>query len=485
MAGKETNKPVIIVKKKKVGHDAHHGGAWKVAYADFVTAMMAFFLLLWLLNVTTSEQRQGIADYFTPVSVSKNTSGSGGLLGGLVITVPGAQISASSSSVIEDIPSQGRPGFASEAVDGAEEPTSPEGDPNQQQIAQGRDGTQNGSGTAGNTAGTGSTGNQIGSGIRFMSPPQNVPVPQGTAQPAQMPPGPQRTVAGTGNANVDPAVLERLEQTQREQAAFEAAEAQLRQAIQAVPDLQVFQQNLVIDQTPEGLRIQIVDQEGNSMFPSGSAQVPPQTRQLLTLVAQAVRQLPNRLSVAGHTDGTPFTRQNYDNWDLSTDRANSSRRALLAAGVADTRFATVVGRADREPLVPETPNSPRNRRISIVLLSQLDPQATGGGGTGAPAQPPAGSTTPTAPAQRAAVPVPAAPDPAATAPQPGAPGPVRLPGAAPASAPATPPSAAPSVPTAPPAPAPPALAPPSSAAVPATQILPVAGPVPPARSPQN
>jgi chemotaxis protein MotB len=478
VAGKDSNQPVIIIKKKKGGgHDAHHGGAWKVAYADFVTAMMAFFLLLWLLNVTTSEQRQGIADYFTPVSVSKSTSGSGGLLGGLVITVPGAQISASSNSVIEDIPSQGRPGFASEAVDGAEEPTSPEGDPNHQQIAQGRDGTQDGSGTAGNTAGTGNAGNQIGTGIRFMSPPQNVPASQGAAQ---MPPGPRGTVAGTGNANVDPAALERLEQTQREQAAFQAAEAQLRQAIQAVPDLQVFQQNLVIDQTPEGLRIQIVDQEGNSMFPSGSAQVPPQTRQLLSLVAQAVRQLPNRLSVSGHTDGTPFNRQNYDNWDLSTDRANSSRRALLAAGVADTRFSTVVGRADREPLVPESPNSPRNRRISIVLLSQLDPQ--GGGGAGAPAQPPAG-TAPAAPPQRAAVPAPAAPAPAATAPQPG--GPVRLPGAAPASAP-TPPPAAPPVPSAQPVPsAPPAPVPPSSAAVPAAQTVPVAGPVPPARPPQN
>jgi len=473
VAGKDANKPVIIIKKKKGGgHGGHHGGAWKVAYADFVTAMMAFFLLLWLLNVTTSEQRQGIADYFTPVSVSRNTSGSGGILGGLVITVPGAQISASSNSVIEDIPSQGRPGFASEAVDGAEEPTAPEGDTSQAQIAQGRDGSQTGTGRAGSEAGTGNAGNQIGTGIRFLSPPQNVPIPEGAADPARIPPGPQGTVAGSGNANVDPATLERIEQTQREQAAFQVAETQLRQAIQAVPDLQVFQQNLVIDQTPEGLRIQIVDQEGNSMFPSGSAQVTPQTRQLLTLVGQAVRQLPNRLSVSGHTDATPFNRPNYDNWDLSTDRANSSRRALLSAGVVDTRFATVVGRADRDPLFPDEPASARNRRIAIVLLSEVDRQAPAGAGSPPTQQRPGAAPAAPAPNQRAAVP----PTPASTsgqpapaaAPQPATPqpaaapapsGPVRLPGAA----------------TAPPAPS----APPSG------PQFPVAGPVPQQRAPQN
>jgi chemotaxis protein MotB len=203
------------------------------------------------------------------------------------------------------------------------------------------------------------------------------------------------------------------------------------------------------------------------MFPSGSAQVTPQTRQLLTLVGQAVRQLPNRLSVSGHTDATPFNRPNYDNWDLSTDRANSSRRALLSAGVVDTRFATVVGRADRDPLFPDEPASARNRRIAIVLLSEVDRQAPAGAGSPPTQQRPGAAPAAPAPNQRAAVPptptstsgqpAPAAAPQPAAAPAPS--GPVRLPGAA----------------TAPPAP----TAPPSG------PQFPVAGPVPQQRAPQN
>ncbi|MBK3778061.1 chemotaxis protein MotB, partial [Azospirillum brasilense] len=112
----------IIIKKKKGGHGGHHGGAWKVAYADFVTAMMAFFLLLWLLNVTTSDQRKGIADYFSPTSVSRESSGSGGMLGGRTITAPGAQISPS-SPMSADVPVSGPPGHSTQEDEEANDPT--------------------------------------------------------------------------------------------------------------------------------------------------------------------------------------------------------------------------------------------------------------------------------------------------------------------------------------------------------------------------
>ncbi|MCH7796225.1 MAG: OmpA family protein, partial [Proteobacteria bacterium] len=129
--------------------------------------------------------------------------------------------------------------------------------------------------------------------------------------------------------------------------------------------------NLVIDQTPEGMRIQIVDEEGKSMFPSGSAKMFEHTRKLITLVVDAVRTLPQRIAVKGHTDAAPFVNDNgYSNWELSTDRANSSRRALIEAGLPPARIASVVGLADTEHLDEDNPLSPRNRRISIVLLRE-------------------------------------------------------------------------------------------------------------------
>jgi chemotaxis protein MotB len=297
--------PVIIIKRKRKGrHDAHHGGAWKVAYADFVTAMMAFFLLLWLLNVTTHEQRAGIADYFSPASVSRSTSGSGGVLGGLTITVPGAMISPGAPVSF----AQPTPSRAGESEREANQ-TSEE----------------------------------------------------------------QYDRAGMSTQQIEEKAL-REEMAKREQRQFDEAEKNLRQAIQSVPELAQLAESLMIEQTQEGLRIQILDQANYSMFPLGSSQMYSPTRQILGLVAQAVGRLPNKLSISGHTDGTRFARGDvYGNWELSTDRANASRRALIAGGISDDRFETVVGRADRDHLFPSDPQSPRNRRISIVLLREVKP----------------------------------------------------------------------------------------------------------------
>lgn len=128
--------------------------------------------------------------------------------------------------------------------------------------------------------------------------------------------------------------------------------------------------SLLIDQTPEGLRIQIVDQEGVAMFRSGSADMQDQARALLALVTNVVSTLPNRVAISGHTDSVKFGSRNYTNWELSGDRANASRRALVESGLAADRIEKVVGKADREHLFADKPESHRNRRIAIVLLRE-------------------------------------------------------------------------------------------------------------------
>jgi len=310
--------PIVIIKKvKKISGGGHHGGAWKVAYADFVTAMMAFFLLLWLLNATTEEQKQGIADYFTPAttlrpeSVSESKSGSNGVMGGRSMTTDGALINDTSPIGV----TVSLPGSESDSEEQSE---------------------------------------------------TLVENPTGGSQPGQ------RLDSSSDNSEqaVNPTEVDRLAR-ELEQERFEAAEAELRQALESVPDLNDFAKNLVIDQTPEGLRIQIIDQEGRSMFASGSAEMFQHTQRLLALVVGAIKKLDNPIAIKGHTDSTPYGGDgSYTNWELSTDRANSSRRALIGAGLPGSRIVSVVGRADQEHFVPEEPTSPRNRRISIVLLRQ-------------------------------------------------------------------------------------------------------------------
>ncbi|HTZ77724.1 MAG TPA: flagellar motor protein MotB [Stellaceae bacterium] len=308
--------PVIIKKVKKVAGGGHHGGAWKVAYADFVTAMMAFFLLLWLLNVTTDVQKRGIADYFDPSIASRSISGAGGVLGGISMGPVGAQSTPSS-----------RPNL-SPAIESMRQP------------ADGEDGTNNG-------APAKTERDDATDADQAPAPAREKPIDQITEAEVQ----------------------KKLAATEEKQ--FAAAEFALRQAIQDVPELKNLADNLIIDRTPEGLRIQIVDQDKRSMFPLGSAQMDESAQKLLALVAQVVQKLPNKISITGHTDATPYAfGRNYGNWELSADRANASRRELLNDGVPIDRIDKVVGMADRDLLDPRDPRDPRNRRISIVLLHQ-------------------------------------------------------------------------------------------------------------------
>jgi chemotaxis protein MotB len=302
---KKNAAPVIIKKIKAHAHEAHHGGAWKVAYADFVTAMMSFFLLLWLLNVTTDVQKRGIADYFEPTISSQSQSGAGGVLGGMTIGSPGSQSIPLSQPAMQ---------IARMAMRQPDE------------------------GDDGNEGGTAATD------------------PDQDNQPQAKP--------------IDENTLEK-QFAEREQKRFEAAAKALREAMKDVPELAKLADNLIIDNTPEGLRIQLVDQDKQPMFPLGSAEMLDPAKKLIALVAQAVHRLPNKISISGHTDSTTYPMGGkYSNWELSSDRANASRREFIADGVAPERVARVSGLADGDPLVPEDPASPRNRRISIVLLRE-------------------------------------------------------------------------------------------------------------------
>ena len=310
------NHATIVIKKvKKGGHGGHHGGAWKVAYADFVTAMMAFFLLLWLLNATTEEQKMGISNYFDPTAISRSTrSGSGGVLGGTSITKPGALKTASSPPMIST-PQVARP----QAED--TESLDPDSDD-----------------------------------------PENIESKTGSDTDEE----------GT----ISQEQLEQLLQQQeaaREAAQFAEAEKLIRQAIDESndPELEEAAGSLKIESASEGLRIQLIDQEKVALFPLGSSDMDERTRKLLQKVAEIIKKLPNKIKISGHTDATPFAAgSERTNWDLSAERANASRRALEQMGVGADRIAQVVGMADRDPIEPNDPFAPENRRISIVLLRQ-------------------------------------------------------------------------------------------------------------------
>ncbi|GLQ06449.1 flagellar motor protein MotB [Sneathiella chinensis] len=282
-------KPIIVKKVKKGGH-GHHGGAWKVAYADFVTAMMAFFLLLWLLNVTDAEQKKGISEYFAPTMASSSRSGAGGILGGQSMQTEGAMVS--------------------------------------------------------------NTG--VPSVVSSISPPEE---------------GRKDDAKEDSPSEIDETeFLERL--AELEERAFDHAKEQIKQAISSDPELEGLADNIIIDMTPEGLRIQIVDQYDESMFESGSAKISPRVKRLLGKIAKAIEDLPNGLSISGHTDSAGFASSTYGNWELSSDRANASRRALMEGGLDIERIRRVSGKADQEPLIADDPSNPGNRRISIILLRE-------------------------------------------------------------------------------------------------------------------
>lgn len=275
----DSQRPIIVRRIKKSAH-GHHGGAWKIAYADFVTAMMAFFLLMWLLGSTTKATREGIAEYFkTPLKVSLS-GGSG---------------AGDASSVI-----QGGGGDLTRKT--------------------------------------------------------------GQMQKASIP-------AKKKTINLEAA---KAEEIRREKAKLEELKAKLDKKIDSQPFLKQFKKQLLIDITAEGLRIQIVDEKNRPMFNIGSAVLQPYAKEILSEIAKVLNDVPNSISLSGHTDATPYSggERGYSNWELSADRANACRRELVAGGIADGKILRVVGLSSAVLFDKADPLSPSNRRISIIVMNK-------------------------------------------------------------------------------------------------------------------
>ena len=271
--------PIIIKRVKKTAHAAH-GGAWKIAYADFVTAMMAFFLLMWLLGSTAKGDLQGIAAYFASP---------------LKVAMAGGDGAGNSSSVIP---------------------------------------------------GGGTDLSKVHGQVRRSDSAEDT------------------------NRRMD--LSSRAERARQDAARIRALHAKIDAMITENAKLNEYRSQIRIDLTPDGLQIQIVDDQNRPMFDSGSALVKPYMRDILGAIGSALGGVENRVSLAGHTDATPYGNgeRGYSNWELSADRANASRRELVAAGMPDAKLARVVGLAASDPLEPTNPRAAINRRITITILTR-------------------------------------------------------------------------------------------------------------------
>ncbi len=269
--------PIVIKKVKKVVAGGH-GAAWKIAYADFVTAMMAFFLLMWLLGSTTKANRQGISDYFnTPLKVA----------------LSGGEGSGDATSIIKG------------------------------------------------------GGNDL-----------------------------TRRTGQVKHGEIDPELAKKtLDKIEAQKLA--EMKQKLERLIENNPKLKQFKRQLKLDITSEGLRIQIVDEQNRPMFDSGSAVMKDYTRDILREIGRTLNELPNKISLSGHTDAVQYAsgERGYSNWELSADRANASRRELVAGGLEEGKIMRVVGLGSAVPFDKDNPNSPVNRRISIIVMNKKAEEA--------------------------------------------------------------------------------------------------------------
>jgi chemotaxis protein MotB len=281
----ENKRPIIIV-KRKINAAGHHGGAWKVAYADFVTAMMAFFMVMWLVASVSKEQRAAMFEYFRNPSMEQGQS-------------------------VKAAPGQAGPGGASTSV--------------------------------------------IDLGGGMDAPPTMDTPEQGMSE---TPP----------NVTEDEA---RKLAREAEKKQLESLMDELKEAIDKSVAMEPFKDQLLLDITPEGLRIQIVDKQNRPMFDLGKSQLKDYTAQILKEVAKYLNTVPNRISLSGHTDSNAFgVTRNYSNWELSADRANAARRALLEGGLEQAKIARVVGLASSVLFDRQNPFNPINRRISIIVMTK-------------------------------------------------------------------------------------------------------------------
>ena len=310
MSARPDKRAIVIVKRYKRGAAGHHGGAWKVAYADFVTAMMAFFLVMWLVTAVSRDQRAAIFDYFKNPSMEQGKS-------------------------VKAAPGMAGPGGASTS------PINLHGGLDSPRMMQ-------------------SARPGVGAPIAPIAPPKTQPDNPSLTPAAQEAARPDDEIAAARKA---------VQAAERQQ--LESLMDELKKAIDESQALEPFKDQLLLDITPEGLRIQIVDKQNRPMFDVGSTRLKPYTVAILGELAKYLNSVPNHLSLTGHTDATPYVDgSGRTNWDLSADRANSARRALEAAGLSTDKTARVVGLSSAVLFDKQEPRSPINRRISIIVMTR-------------------------------------------------------------------------------------------------------------------
>jgi chemotaxis protein MotB len=310
----DNNQPIIVKRVKRYAA-GHHGGSWKIAFADFATAMMAFFLVLWLLSSATPEQKKAISGYFQdPIGFTESASP-------YVIDLGGTPTPAPDKTLNPQIQAQ------------------PEAD--------------------------------------------------------------ETRISPESEKEVNPAEAERqAEQIEHER--LELLLQELQNKVDENPTLRRFKDQILFEITRDGLRIQIVDAENRPMFDLGSARLQPYFEDILLAMAETIKQVPNKISISGHTDAKPYAGDEFGNWELSANRANAARRALVAGGYPEGQIARVVGYASSQLFDRKNPLNPVNRRIDIIVLTKRAQRAIEGqDGT---AEEPAASQPATSPAGAAPTP---------------------------------------------------------------------------------
>ena len=308
--------PIIIKKVMDDGHGGAHGGAWKIALADMMTAMMAFFLLMWLLGASNSDARKSIADYFKPSSHSMvpfgSLAGSNGVLGGRSIIDPdGFPFSAKQTGLLERLTPRS------------------EGGPN----------------------------------------PDTEPAPENDKDPSK----PSKDVDAKKEADPSQLSDEEKKAIAEEQDAknFRKLESELKEKISENKKLSNIKDQLQITRDKQGLRIEIIDKADFAMFPSGTTNMQGKAEALIAEVAASLATLPNKIAIRGHTDSVPFQNPNVsNNWALSAQRADATRQILEKQGIPESRFTRIEGVADTDPFNTSDKRDPRNRRMSITVLNQ-------------------------------------------------------------------------------------------------------------------
>lgn len=345
----DNNQP-IIVKRVKKSAAGHHGGAWKIAFADFATAMMAFFLVLWLMSSATPEQKKAIAGYFQdPIGFTESASPYVIDLGGTPTPAPDRTLNPEIQAQPDSTQNKVNPDMQERA------------DPNESN--------------------------------RVQPDPTQSPDTSSDRQP---------NAAAQKDQNKDPSQqAQKMDASQAEKIAEQVEKQRLELLLQELqnkinenPELQKFKDQILMEITQDGLRIQIVDADNRSMFDSGSPRLKPYFEDILLAMADTIRQVPNKISISGHTDAARYVgKGDFSNWELSAGRANSARRALEAGGYPDEQVARIVGYAASAPFDREHPLNPVNRRIDIIVLTKKAQQAIEGrnGNKGSPAAPAQGA----------------------------------------------------------------------------------------------